>query len=921
MFAISYAFRNLARRKLRTAMGVLGVFCTLALLTAIQIGLDAISLSYIDLVSLAAGKADVVVKGEEGEWLESAPIDPRPVLEKLDADLRLRGFAPRVLGLARVGGGAEAYAVVVGLDLARERALGMDSLAPWPVLRPGECAFSEDLARRMGAGGKVAMDDIRGRGHGDFTPVRETIASQMLLPQMIKDYVVVDLAAAQALFGTGSRVHQLVASLREPRRFYDARDLHGSVQRLKDAGEEMAAALGREYNVTLPRAAAIAAFSDFSAPVRALFGIFALVALAITALLVHSIVSVSEEERVREHAILRTIGGRRRHVFGLVLTESGLLCLLGVVPGVLAGLVVARAVLGLVNLALEKKGAAIAVELTGGTFLLCLGAGVLVSFGSSLWPALRSTRRRIAASLDPLRRGEIIEPPSGERAFSRALLATGAALAAISTVTFFVLPSALLSGDPSLIGAVVLGLLVLLLIGFTLVALAVQPVMERAVLGALGWAFGPASELAGRNLARQRRRSTTTSLMFALSVSFVLFLASLVALFSRIASTFIEYRMGADIRISAGGAAEDGLAEDLRRVPGVEAVSAITLLRPRSLQGVAYDVVASDVVGMKRLWVVPFGVDPNLEEAFYGRYARFAAGDASAFARLAADGSTGRPGGSGAARVPAAVPPVPGAEPPPIIICLAMARHLGVSRGDLLDLTFQLGAQKRVGRFRIEAVAESMPGFHNFRAREGNAQGAGLLLSRRAFDEMTAGAPPQAYVTFFAVKGSVAAARTMRSTLALRYRLGVESTVEERRESEVLYWATQVLFALLLCLSVSIAVFGLVASTTSGVAERRREVAVLKAVGLRRGHLFRMFAAEAVVLTVSAGALGALIGYLVAYLFVTQTAVLIELPVVFTMPVLTLLATLGISVVAGLVAAVIATRGLLHKPVAEILRA
>ena len=54
---------------------------------------------------------------------------------------------------------------------------------------------------------------------------------------------------------------------------------------------------------------------------------------------------MSAEERTREHAILRTLGARRRQIFGMVLMESAVLCLLGVVPGALCGTLLARAVL------------------------------------------------------------------------------------------------------------------------------------------------------------------------------------------------------------------------------------------------------------------------------------------------------------------------------------------------------------------------------------------------------------------------------------------------------------------------------------------------------------------------------------------------------------------------------------------------
>jgi putative ABC transport system permease protein len=894
MFSVTYALRNLSRRKMRTAMGVLGVFCTLALLSAVQIGLDAISLSYVDLVSLAAGKADVVVTADDdGAWFASDGFDPGPVMPKLGAPLK--GVAPRVLGIASVSAGSKsAFAVVVGLDAEREKAAGVDALTPWPELSPKIGAMSKELEERLGHPKKFEVADARGAGRAELVAAN-AVERQLVFPQPVREYVVVDLATAQDLFGMKGSVHQLAGALQDPRAYYDARDLHASVARLKDAGEAMASSLGKEYRVTLPKAAAIAAFQQFSAPVRAFFGIFAMAALAITALLVHSIVSVSEEERVREHAILRTVGAKRRSIFGLVLAESALMCTLGVVPGVFAGLVVAKGMLWLVSLAMQGQGT-ITVELSRGTMLLCLAAGVTVSVASALLPALRSTRRRIAPALDPSRRGEIDEPPAGERAFSRGLLAAGAALSAISAVVFFVLPTAFLSGDASMIGAVVMGLLVLLLAGFTMVGMALQPLAERALLGVMGWMFGPSADLAGRNLARQRRRGTSTSLMFALSVCFVLFLSSLVALFNRTFGAFLELQTGADVRVEVRGPAK-GAAEAIAKTAGVRATSEVRHLRGRTEEGVAFDVVARDVVGMRQLWVVPFGVDEKFETASYAERAAFAEGDRSALADLQKE-----------------------SDEPAAILSLAGARYLGVSKGDLIELWFQLGAERTIGRFRVAAVAESMPGFRNFRGREAAAHGSGVLIGRKAWEAMTASAPAAAVEAFHFAKGEASAAPRLRESMGLRFQASVECTEEERKHGEVLYWATQVLFALLLCVAVTIAVFGLVASTASGVAERRREIAVLKAVGLKKRDLRRMFAAEAVALTSGAGVVGAAIGWLLAVMFVMQAAALIEMPVVFAVPWLTMATTLGISVVAGLAAAFIATKGLLHKPVAEILR-
>jgi hypothetical protein len=306
---------------------------------------------------------------------------------------------------------------------------------------------------------------------------------------------------------------------------------------------------------------------------------------------------------------------------------------------------------------------------------------------------------------------------------------------------------------------------------------------------------------------------------------------------------------------------------------------------------------------MKHLWVVPFGVDPELPATLDPTQIQYEEGDGEAFRNLAEDDGT--------------------KDIAPAIVSLSMARHLDVGKGSVINVSFRLGSERGDLRVRIGAVVASLPGFSNFRARSGNAQGSGLLLSRKTFDRMTRSAPREAFEGFAlaATSGDARAiAALVRDRLSLQHRLGVQCAEEEKREAELLYWVTQVLFAMLLGVAVLIALFGLVASMATAVLERRWEVGVLKAIGLRRSHLFRMFAAEAVTLTVSSGFLGGAMGFVLAWLFVVQAAALMEIPVVFALPWITFVATFVVCGAAGLAASWLPTRRLLGRPVAEILR-
>jgi putative ABC transport system permease protein len=923
MGSLRYVLRNLGRRRIRTILGAVGIFLTIAFLTAIQIGLDSVSTSYIDLVALQAGKADVLISAKDSNPVSPDTFDPEKVFEGIEGTTELKGLAPRLVGLVEVSKRGEfRHALLIGLDPGLERKLDISGLKPEPVLRDELCALSTSLARGINAksGAKVTIDP-QGRGKEITLRLDTIIEQQLVVPQQMRDYVVVTEATARKILDEPTGVHFLAGAFKNPKSYYDARDLSTSVNALKDVGQKIAADLGGDYQIQLPKAAAITAFQDFTSPLRAVFGVFALLALAITGLLIYSLISVAVEERIREYAILRTLGAKRREIFQLVLIESGLLCMIGVVPGVLIGTLFAQGIVNIVEMAMGAEGDPISLAVSWGTLGLTFLAGALLSIGSALLPAFRSVRWRIVDALDPMRRGQIPPKPPSPDGSSRPLVLTGVALSALAVVVFFVLPIAVTSGDPSLIGTAVLCLLLTILLGFTLIAMGALPLVERIVLAITGWFYGSSAELAGRNLVRHRRRNTTTALMFTLSVSLVIFVASLVALFSGTSLAMVEQSNGADIRMQTGDPFAVGLKDTIEKIDDVETVSETMFLRSRSSRGIAYDVVISDLVGMRHVWIVPYGVDPDLAKVLYKDRVQYVQGGPSAFGKLAEDEGVVEANGPDTDKDTKQKPIYP-----PMILSASVAEWLSLDVGDVVQLAFHLGSVRKQGRFQIEAVCGAIPGFRSFRTRVSNRVGSGALISLKSFDMLTEEAPDEAFQALYLVKAAPGdkiqrmVARDIRNELGAQYRFGVHSTVEEKDQARNLYWATQVFFGLLMAVAVVIAVFALIASMATSVIERRWEIGVLKSLGLRRKQLFRMFLGEAVSLTLSAGIAGGVIGFLLAYMFVLQAAALIEMPIIFTMPYLTFIATFGISIVAGAVAAFIPTRRILRLSAAEILR-
>jgi len=117
-------------------------------------------------------------------------------------------------------------------------------------------------------------------------------------------------------------------------------------------------------------------------------------ALAVVLALVSNAIVLSVQDRVREHAVLQTLGFRGGLIARLIVAE-------GVLLGVTGGAIGSLAAYGLVyfgNFSLSSEGTSVAVR--GDATLLLLGLTLSAAVGvvAGLIPALQASRRAIAAS-------------------------------------------------------------------------------------------------------------------------------------------------------------------------------------------------------------------------------------------------------------------------------------------------------------------------------------------------------------------------------------------------------------------------------------------------------------------------------------------------------------------------------------------
>jgi putative ABC transport system permease protein len=556
--ALTLAWRYLrgrgTRSLLTTLAVVFGVMLTFGLNGILPTMLEAFTHNLLS----AAGKVDLTVGSAYNQPFTQATVDKV---------LAVPGVAAASPGIQRVAPlprsadappDALAQLVVVGVDLGSVAAVHDFPLASGRMLAAGDNAsvvLNSDLAGELalGVGDQLVLPSA-----GGTTRFRVIgLLSSATVPG--QEQVYVTLPAAQQLFGLGTRITQVEAA------FAPGAD--------RDATEKaVEAALGPDYTVgglstqsSLIASLQVASFS---------FNMFGIFALATAGFIIANSFRTVVAERRRDIGMLRAIGTRRRTIMGMFVAESLFQGVIGTALGIVAGWAMAAGMFAVLAPVFEQVmhfriGGPVFEPATWVTSIL-LGVGVTVA--AAILPA------RAAGRVTPL---EAMRPQLGEvyerRVGRRAWIGVGLVVASLFGLT---------TGSAALVG---LGAVVFL-VGVAMVAPAVVNPIADWASRPLELFFSREGAIARSNLQRNPGRSaiTVTAVMLGL--------ASIVAMISVVTSIFAGFTSYLDKSLSAdyllipqsiilgqgNVAAGPGLADDVRSVPGIAAVSTLRLTQARS---------------------------------------------------------------------------------------------------------------------------------------------------------------------------------------------------------------------------------------------------------------------------------------------------------------------------------------------------
>ncbi|MEZ5126652.1 MAG: FtsX-like permease family protein [Thermoleophilia bacterium] len=191
----------------------------------------------------------------------------------------------------------------------------------------------------------------------------------------------------------------------------------------------------------------------------------------------------------------------------------------------------------------------------------------------------------------------------------------------------------------------------------------------------------------------------------------------------------------------------------------------------------------------------------------------------------------------------------------------------------------------------------------------------GMMVSLDTFREL--GVPTAAGMTLVRTDGGA------ETRAAVQKALGEFPTQKVQTKTEYLDGVNKqvdqilTMFYGLLAMSVIISIFGIVNTLVLSVHERTREIGMLRAIGASRRQLGQMVRYESVITAVIGGVLGTLVGIAMAYVIVTQMG---GDGLVFSLPWLQLGVFLALTVVVGVVAAVLPARRAAGTRILEAIR-
>ncbi|MHA1413603.1 MAG: ABC transporter permease [Promethearchaeota archaeon] len=967
---IKHSWLDMKRNKVKAGFAIAGIMVAIILLTAIGMVNDTMSYNYMSLITSTTGSADIMISKTVKTDLTFNPFfDENIIDEKLQNIPGVEEFFPRIMMLVKVSsdksdknGTLEFY----GIDFKNEYSNGnMGQLeivdeqgektgevyAEEP--NDGECVILWRVAELL----NVTIGDTIHLEYQQYQIDLKVVAI-CIQNRKFSDFenalIITNLKQAQAFLNRKGEINIIVGTIKNPQYVYDVRDLESTKRKLKVIGASIQERLDpNEYTVQMPKLEELSNEEFLLIAMTVIFWFIIIISILITGILINSILTTSIEERIREYGILRVVGGKKTFPVKLVVFEGALIGIIGSIIGIIVGRIFTPPIVNFLFIITDFRMKNVEYVIQPQTIFLAFIIGTGVSLGISLIPALKTAKLDIVKSITPFHQKEEAWEIKKEGSMNVKYFLAGIAIATIGMVVFILLPNIIVSGEFMLIAMLFIGLLSAILIGLVFASVGIIPLIQRVMLGMITPTVRKYANIIKISLKRNRRRNTSTILLFAISFSFIFFITSVTEMESKNMTLNLKYQYGTDVVLvnqgleSQNNAMNLGMIKDIENSAGIEklAITLYNMFDITSVLSIAYDfsqgggffsedsineafmnifefyqrqreekfrVTIGDVARFDEIEIGFIGIEKEFYNIMDENMMIWSSPNSNfnySFTQLFKFNNT-------------------------CIISKSLATIIGISDvGEMVRLTFYNPKIENdpgnITLFRVVGISGGMPGFYNFKSSKSLAEGGGVMVSidnyirlMKVKNAWTSDMlVDKAFVKL--VNNSPDNVEKIEEDIQETYKdkdFLVDDAIRKIDFLQDMYKRQSTLMEVINWFAIVTAIFGLISSMYAVMLERKFEIGILRALGMKIRNVRNLFLIESIIVLLSSGSVGMIIGVYCAYLLETNMSLITELPVMFVIPMDTLIRVFIISIAAGIIGMYLILIKLSKQTIMEIFR-
>ncbi len=931
---------------------------------------DSMSYNYMNVITSTTGSSDIIISQKAKTDLNYDTFFNESIIDNQLVSIEgVEELFPRIMMLVKVSSyntDANGSLQVYGIDFIKEASNGnMGDLnivdqygietgeiyTNEPDL--GECVILWKVAELL----NITIGDLVHLSYQNHDLDVEVVAicqQDLKFTELENALIILNLEQTQLFLGKEGEINLVMGTIENPQSIYVVSDIDLTKRKIREIGTRIQQRLDpNEYTVSMAKLEEITAQQFMVIGMTIIFWFITIISMLITGILINSILSTSTEERIREYGILRVVGGKKMFPVKMVIFEGVFIGVVGSIIGIIIGLIGTPPIVNTLFILTDFPIQDMEYVIQPFTVILAFSIGSVVSLVISLFPALKTAKLDIIKSITPFHKKEEGWEVKKEGSMNVRNFLIGSSLATIGMLVFILLPSIFVSGEMMMIAGLFIGLIAAILIGMVFASVGIIPLIQSLLIGAISPFIKKYAPIIKISLKRNRRRNTSTIVMFAISFSFIFFITSVTEMESKNLATNLKFQYGSDLVLINQGLDPDNdaitydLFQELMSINGIEQAtlslynmfditSVLSVLFDFSQSGGGFDeesineaflnifefyteqaeekyqVTAGDTSAIDEVEIGFIGIDENyykLMDKNLMIWSSPQSGFNYSFTQLFKENNT-------------------------CIIAKSLATVFGVSDvGEYIRLTFydpKIEEDQGVPiQFRVVGISGGMPGYYNFRTSEVTAEGGGIIVSLdnyiRLMDiENPWGADMVVDKAF--IKLIDDSEQTIETTkediqdLVRDKEFFLDDAITKVKLMQETFDRQSALMEVILWFAIVIAIFGLVSTMYAIMLERKFEIGILRSMGMKTRNVRNLFLIESLIIMLSSGTMGTIIGTYCAYLMETNLGLITEMPIVFSIPVDVLFRVFSLSIFFGILGIYVILIKLSRQSVMDIFR-